>query len=99
AYPAVGTGAGGAGTGAATGTGTGTGAGEAPAPTAGPADWRSLLDLVEAHTSTSFDALWRRWIVRPADAALLDARAAARREYQGGVAQAGGRATSGPYPR
>jgi hypothetical protein len=69
AYPVVGTGAGGSN---ATGAGTGTG---------GPADWRSLLDLVEAHTSTSFDPLWRRWIVRPADAALLDARAAARHAY------------------
>ena len=83
AYPAVGTGAGGS------GTGTGNGAGEAPEPTAGPADWRSLLDLLEAHTSTSFDALWRRWIVRPADATLLDARAAARREYGDVVAAAG----------
>ncbi len=86
AYPVVGTGAGGAGT----GPGAASGAADvAPAPTAGPADWRSLLDLVEAHTSTSFDALWRRWIVRPADATLLDARTAARRAYTEVAAAAG----------
>lgn len=48
---------------------------------AGPVDWRTLLDLLEGHSGRSFDGLWRAWVVRPADAALLDARAAARALY------------------
>ena len=90
AYQPVGSGAAGAaGTGVGTGAGTGAGTAGAPKSTAGPADWRSLLDLLEAHTPTSFDGLWRRWVVRPGDAALLDARAAARRQYAEVVAAAG----------
>jgi hypothetical protein len=61
----------------------------APEVTPGPADWRTLLDLLEAHSSVSIDGLWRRWVVRPGDAALLDARAAARRKYDAVVSEAG----------
>ncbi len=52
----------------------------------GPVDWRSLLDLLEAHSDRSFDALWRAWVVRLDDAPLLDARAAARKLYDTAVA-------------
>ncbi len=45
----------------------------------GPPDWRGLLDLLEERTDASYDDLWRAWIARPTDLALLDARAAARR--------------------
>jgi len=45
---------------------------------AAPPDWRSFLDLLEARTGRSFEDLWRTWVMRPGDAALLDARSAAR---------------------
>lgn len=48
---------------------------------AGPVDWRSLLDLLEEHSGRPFDGLWRAWVLRPGDAALLDARADARALY------------------
>lgn len=48
---------------------------------AGPVDWRTLLDLIEGESGRSFDGLWRAWVVRPSDAALLDARADARDLY------------------
>ncbi len=54
----------------------------------GPLDWRSLLDLLEERSGQSFEALWRRWVMRIGDAALLDARAAARVRYQATVAAA-----------
>jgi hypothetical protein len=60
-----------------------------PAATLGPADWRTLLDLLEGHSGISFDGLWRRWVVRPGDAALLDARIAARRRYEAVMTEAG----------
>jgi hypothetical protein len=47
----------------------------------GPADWRGLLDLLEARTDTTYDDLWRTWVVRPEDVPLLDARLAARSRY------------------
>ena len=50
----------------------------------GPPDWRGLLDLLEAHGSTSFDDLWRTWVVRDADLPLLDARLEARSRYDAG---------------
>ncbi len=56
--------------------------------TAAP-DWRGLLDLLEAHAATSFDDLWRTWVARDTDLALLDARAAARARYDEVVAAAG----------
>jgi hypothetical protein len=58
-------------------------------PAAGPPDWRSLLDLVDDATGLSFDDLWRRWIARPEDTALLDARATARAAYEQLVRDAG----------
>jgi hypothetical protein len=48
-------------------------------------DWRGLLDLLEDKTGTSFDDLWRKWIARPEDLPLLDARAAARAAYDSAV--------------
>ncbi len=54
-----------------------------------PLDWRSFLDLLEERTGQSFDDLWRRWVVRPDDATLLDARAEARARYTALVAAAG----------
>jgi len=51
-------------------------------PGVGPPDWRSLLDLLEAETGQDFTDLWRTWVVREDEAALLDARAEARASYQ-----------------
>jgi len=52
---------------------------------AAPPDWRALLDLLEdgtdRGTSVALERLWRRWVIRPDDAALLDARAEAREAY------------------
>lgn len=53
------------------------------------ADWRILLDLLEAETGRSFDDLWRRWVARPEDLPLLDARATGRTRYAEVVAAAG----------
>ena len=55
----------------------------------GPPDWRGLLDLLEAHTATSFDDLWRTWVVRDTDLPLLQARAAARSRYDAVLQGAG----------
>jgi hypothetical protein len=54
-----------------------------------PPDWRGLLDLLEEKTGKSFVDLWRTWVVRPEDALLLDARAAARTRYDEVVSRAG----------
>jgi hypothetical protein len=56
-------------------------AGPTPDPTAeqtGPLDWRSLLDLVAVQGGVDATDLWRELVVRPEEAALLDARQAAR---------------------
>ena len=58
--------------------------------TGNAADWRALLDLLEAHTGTDFTDLWRASVVRPEEAALLDARAAARQSYERTLALADG---------
>jgi hypothetical protein len=63
--------------------------GGAVEPSVSRPDWRGLLDLLEEQTGTSFDDIWRTWIARPADAALLDARAAARSAYARTLALAG----------
>jgi hypothetical protein len=65
--------------------------GTSPAPetVAGAADWRGLLDLLEAHTGKSYDDLWRTWVARDTDLPLLDARAAARTRYDQVVGEAG----------
>ena len=55
----------------------------------GPPDWRGLLDLLEAHSATSFDDLWRTWVVRDSDLPLLVARQAARSRYDAVLAAAG----------
>ena len=41
-------------------------------------DWRGLLDLLEERTAATYDDLWRKWVARPSDLPLLDARKAAR---------------------
>jgi hypothetical protein len=55
---------------------------------AAPPDWRGLLDLLDDRTGKQFDDLWRTWVVRPADAHLLDERAAARARYDAVVKRA-----------
>jgi hypothetical protein len=59
---------------------------------ADPPDWRALLDLLEANADPSaaagLERLWRRWVVRPEDAALLEARTEARLAYEAAVDEA-----------
>ena len=52
-------------------------------------DWRALLDLLEERTGVSYDDLWRTWVARDTDLPLLDARRAARTEYDKVVEEAG----------
>jgi len=54
-----------------------------------PPDWRGLLDLLEDETGADFSDLWRAWVVRPGEAALLDRRAAVLADYRSVVALAG----------
>lgn len=61
----------------------------APETVDGAPDWRGLLDLLDARSATSFDDLWRRWVARDSDLALLDARKAARARYDAVLADAG----------
>ncbi len=56
---------------------------------AGPPDWRGLLDLLEAESGSKLTDLWRTWVVRPDEAARLDARAEARSSYARTLALAG----------
>jgi hypothetical protein len=56
----------------------------------GAPDWRGLLDLLEGETHMDFADLWLASVVRPDEAALLDARAASRTAYTRTVAVAGG---------
>ncbi len=72
------------------GQGTGT-----PETVAGAPDWRGLLDLLETETGQDFTDLWRAWVVRPSDAALLDKRAAAQADYRAVLAAADGWALPG----
>jgi hypothetical protein len=60
-----------------------------PESTGVAADWRSLLDLLEAHTGADFTDLWREWVLRPDEAVLLDERAAARQSYERTLSLAG----------
>ena len=60
-----------------------------PETVAGPPDWRGLLDLLEAHTTASFDDLWRTWVARDTDLPLLQVRAAARARYAAVLQEAG----------
>ena len=73
--------------GAATG-GAATG-GTAQETVDGPADWRGLLDLLEAETGQGFVDLWKTWVVREDESALLDVRTATRASYNRTLALAG----------
>jgi hypothetical protein len=75
------------------GTSRDPGAGEAPLETgADPPDWRAFLDLLEANadpsTAAGLERLWRRWVLRPEDAALFEARTEARLAYEAAVEEA-----------
>ena len=50
--------------------------------TDGSPDWRGLLDLLEERTGKRYDDLWRKWVVRDNEVALLAARATARAKYE-----------------
>lgn len=65
------------------------GAARPPEQGAAAPDWRGLLDLLEDHTGRTYDDLWREWVVRDVDAALLDARREARERYAAVVRTAG----------
>jgi hypothetical protein len=81
----------GAETGTATGTATGKATGKAtPESVGGAPGWRALLDLLEARSGQDLTPLWRQWVVRPDEAASLDARAAARASYGRTLALADG---------
>ncbi len=56
---------------------------------AGSPDWRVLLDQLEERTGANYDDLWQTWVVSPGQLPLLDARAAARRDYAASLAAAG----------
>jgi hypothetical protein len=60
-----------------------------PETVTGAPDWRALLDLLEERTGVSYDDLWRKWVARDTDLPLLDARRAARTEYDQVVEAAG----------
>ena len=47
-----------------------------------PPDWRGLLDVLEERTGSSFDDLWRKWVIRPTESALLDQRTEVRARYR-----------------
>lgn len=68
---------------------TGASPGATPETGDGPPDWRGLLDLLETRTGQRYDDLWRTWVVRPDEAALLDQRATTREEYAATVRAAG----------
>jgi hypothetical protein len=61
-----------------------------PERSAGPPDWRGLIDLLEDRSGRRFDDLWREWVVRPQESSLLEARARARESYARTLALADG---------
>jgi hypothetical protein len=71
------------------GSGGGTGTAATFETVTGPPDWRGLLDLLEEHTDATYDDLWREWVIRPDDGALLSTRTSARERYEDVVEQAG----------
>jgi hypothetical protein len=71
-------------------SGGGTPAAAEPERVLGPPDWRGLLDLLEEHTDATYDDIWREWIVRPSDEALLNERTTAREQYDTVVDEAAG---------
>jgi hypothetical protein len=58
-----------------------TGSGAALETSSDAPDWRGLLDLLEERTATSYEDLWRTWVVRPTDEALLAGRSGVRLRY------------------
>lgn len=64
------------------GDGAGASAPTGPETVDGPPDWRGLLDLLEAETGRDFSDLWHATVVRPDEAAVLDARGEARVAYE-----------------
>jgi hypothetical protein len=73
--------------------GAAAGTGGPPSETgAPPPDWRALLDLLEDRldpgAGAALERLWRRWVIRPDDALLLDARSDARAAYTAAVVAA-----------
>ena len=61
----------------------------ARATTSGPTDWRGLLDLLKTEAGVDATDLWRTWVVRSSDAALLDTRARLAFERAALVGEAG----------
>ncbi len=57
---------------------------------AGPADWRSLLDLIAERSAVDATSLWQRWVVTPSEDALLSARAGARSALSATTSRAAG---------
>lgn len=70
-------------------TGATTTATPAEAGPGAPTDWRGLLDLLAERAGVDATDLWRTWVVRPQDRALLDMRARARADYATLLAAAG----------
>lgn len=54
-----------------------------------PTDWRGLLDLLAERAGVDATDLWRTWVARAQDFALLDARTRARADYATLLAAAG----------
>jgi hypothetical protein len=52
-------------------------------------DWRGLLDLMQDRAGVDVADLWTAWVVRPTEADLLTARAAAQARYEALVTRAG----------
>ncbi|HEX7472190.1 MAG TPA: hypothetical protein VF323_03840 [Candidatus Limnocylindrales bacterium] len=67
----------------------GGGAAEVDPAGASAPDWRALLDLIDTRTGKDVTDLWRTWVVRPDEAALLDRRATVRADYRSLVTEAG----------
>ena len=61
-----------------------------PRPWTGHRTGGGLLDLLDTETAKGFSDLWRTWVVRDDEAALLDARDAARASYARTLALADG---------
>ncbi|HET7181111.1 MAG TPA: hypothetical protein VFI15_02660 [Candidatus Limnocylindrales bacterium] len=58
-------------------------------PALGVPDWRGLLDLLEDTTHVGFADLWREWVARPEDLAVLADRASAIGYYRRSLENAG----------
>jgi hypothetical protein len=51
--------------------------------------WQRLLDLLDERTGTSYDDLWRQWVITPEQRQEMTDRAATRTDYQKTVTAAG----------